>query len=106
MHSDTRYDKLTTTQNHKFHFSRFSSETSVTKDASFETSGPTKSVRNRYVVENCDWFFIQFRHRSLSFQTAKFSSNKVERSKTGLTTPVEWLLLLQLTALIRSAIVV
>ena len=33
-------------------------------------------------------------------------SEKVERSLTGSTTPVEWLLLLQLTVLSRSAIVV
>ena len=38
--------------------------------------------------------------------TAVAVSGKVERSLTGLTTPVGWLLLLQLTVLSRSAIVV
>ena len=38
--------------------------------------------------------------------TAVAVSGKVERSEAGLTTPVEWQLLLQLTVLSRSAIVV
>ena len=38
--------------------------------------------------------------------TANEVNGKVARSLTGLTTPVGWLLLLQLTALNRSAIVV
>ena len=38
--------------------------------------------------------------------TADVVSGKIERSLTGLTTPVGWLLLIQLTVLSRFAIVV
>ena len=38
--------------------------------------------------------------------TAVAVSRKIERLQTGLITPVRWLLLLQLTVLIQSAIVV
>ena len=56
---------------------------------------------------------VSFQYWHLSFlnvcpfnYTAVAVSGKVERSYIGLTTPVRWLLLLQLTVLSRSAIVV